>query len=50
MDSVYTAGWEVSHGWQVGGANPSTGRVAMANENNVQLIKGEGLRMKVPGE
>lgn len=50
MDSVYTAGWEISHGWEVGAANPSTGRVAVANEDNAQLIKGEGLRMKVPGK
>jgi hypothetical protein len=50
IDSVFTSGWEVSNGWQVGGANPSNGRRAMADEDNVQLIRGEGLRMKVPGK
>lgn len=50
LDSVTTAGWEISHGWQVGPSNPSTGRRAIANENNVQLIPGQGLRLKVPSE
>ncbi|KAJ9118561.1 hypothetical protein QFC22_003781 [Naganishia vaughanmartiniae] len=49
LDQVTTAGWGISHGWQIAGANPSTGQVAMANENNVKLVRGVGLTLTVPG-
>lgn len=49
MDQAYEAGWGISNGWQVGGANPSTGQVGWASENNVRLIPGVGLTMTVPG-
>lgn len=48
IDKVYEAGWEVSHGWQAGGKNEITGQIPMADEKNVELIKGQGLRLKVP--
>ncbi|KAJ9118467.1 hypothetical protein QFC24_006115 [Naganishia onofrii] len=48
MDKVYQAGWEISDGWQAGGTNFETGQVPWANEDNVELIRGEGLRLKVP--
>ena len=48
MDKVYEAGWEVSHGWQAGGENTLTGQKPIANENNVELIRGQGLRLKIP--
>ncbi|KAJ9105027.1 hypothetical protein QFC19_003658 [Naganishia cerealis] len=48
MDKVYQAGWEISDGWQAGGTNFITGQVPWADDRNVELIKGEGLRLKVP--
>lgn len=50
MDRVYEAGWEISHGWQVGRSNPSTGQQPIANENNIVLVRGYGLRLMVPSE
>jgi hypothetical protein len=50
MDKVYQAGWEISDGWQAGGTNFETGQVPWANEDNVELIRGEGLRLMVPGK
>lgn len=48
MDQVYQAGWEVSHGWQAGGENTLTGQKPIADERNVELIRGQGLRLKIP--
>ncbi|KAI5449255.1 hypothetical protein NCC49_005171 [Naganishia albida] len=48
MDAVFTAGWEVSHGWQAGGINELTGQIPMADEKNVDLVRGQGLRLRVP--
>lgn len=48
LDKVYEAGWEISHGWQAGGKNEITGQIPMADEKNVELIRGSGLRLKVP--
>ncbi|KAJ9098999.1 hypothetical protein QFC20_005817 [Naganishia adeliensis] len=40
--------WEISHGWQVGRSNPSTGQEPIANENNIVLVPDYGLRLMVP--
>lgn len=41
-------GWIVADGWQVGGRNPRTGQVPIGHPANLQIVKGEGLAMKVP--
>lgn len=43
-------GWIVADGWQVGGRNPYTGQVPIGHPANLQIVKGEGLAMKVPRE
>jgi hypothetical protein len=49
MDQFYQAGWTLSHGYQAGAANPFTGQAPIANENNVKLVRGQGLTLTVPG-
>ncbi|KAJ9105031.1 hypothetical protein QFC19_003662 [Naganishia cerealis] len=48
LNEVYQAGWEIGDGWQAVPTNDVTGQVPWAAESNVELIKGEGLRLKVP--
>lgn len=43
-------GWNVSDGIQAGGQNPFTKQMPMASSENVAIVKGEGLALKVPGE
>lgn len=45
------AGWTVSHGWQAGGGSDTVPpQSPMADRKNVQIVKGKGLTMTVPGK
>ncbi|KAJ9093056.1 hypothetical protein QFC21_006549 [Naganishia friedmannii] len=46
---VTAAGWEVSDGWQAGGASDK-GQSPIAHKQNVQIVKGKGLAMTVPAQ
>lgn len=49
MDQFYQAGWTVSHGYQAGATNEYTGQSPIASENNVKLVRGQGITLTVPG-
>jgi hypothetical protein len=49
-DEIVGKGWEISNGGQGGALNEKTGQSPIASKNNVQIIPGEGIALKVPGK